>query len=222
MNVTAPCAGRRVHILSVGAFGQAIAASLQTLLPNVRESRVDANGQTHPMFWPQANVHLLATWRPTTRLSRLLNEMSYAWRTPFIEAVLETPQLRVGPVVVPGASACYDCFAKRMLQHAQRPAEYQALRAFYDANPTQGPQGFLPAVADLAAIRLAQLVQALERDANSVAGQIWHLNTMQRDTAQSTVVGVHGCVHCGLGQDEATRGYQAMQHELNWLFPVTN
>lgn len=218
MNFTEKRTVHTVHLLSVGAFGQAVATTLQSLLPQVSETRLDQYGQTHPMLWPTADVHLLAAWRPVPTLSRLLDEMSHAWRTPFIEAVMETPSLRVGPVVVPGESACYGCFTKRSLQHAQRPTEYQALRDYYDTNAKEGPQGFVPAFADIAAIRLAQMVEQLEREPLSIAGRVWHLNLMQRDTAQATVVGVHGCARCGLGRDEALRSFAALRQELDWLF----
>lgn len=207
-----------IHILSVGAFGRAIATSLQELLPGVIETRIELNGQTHPMLWPTAKVHVLASWRPVTKLSRLLDEMCHAWRTPFIEAVQETPMLRVGPVVVPGQGACYGCYETRTLQHVQRALEYKALRDFYNLQPRQGPQGYLPAIADLAAIRIAQFVRELEHDAATVAGQVWQLNTIHRDTMNATIVGVHACPRCGLGQEEQTRSFVALRGALDWMF----
>jgi bacteriocin biosynthesis cyclodehydratase domain-containing protein len=211
-------------MLSVGAFGQAVAASLKELLPNVIETRLESPEQTHPMFWPAARVHLLAAWRPVAKLSRLLDEMSHAWRAPFIEAVLETPHLRIGPVVVPGASACHGCFEQRTLQHAPRPDKHQILRDFYDAQPQQGPQGYLSAFAEIAAIRLAQLVRQLERDPDTAAGQVWQMNTINRDTVCGRVVGVHGCPRCGLRRDEATRSFATLGREmaaLIWQSRVT-
>lgn len=205
---------RTVHILSVGAFGQAVAASLKELLPNVIETKTDQNGLTHPMFWPTADVHLLASWRPATAISSVFNEMCHAWGKPFIEAVYETPLLRVGPVVVPGSGACHACFELRETQHTLRPAEHQVLRKFYDVQPQIGPQGFLAVFAEIAAIRLAQLVESLEQDATSIAGHVWKLNTINRDTVSGKVVGVHGCKHCGLGRDEQTRSFVELQREL--------
>jgi bacteriocin biosynthesis cyclodehydratase domain-containing protein len=143
--------------------------------------------------------------------------MSHAWRTPFIEAVMETPQLRVGPVVVPGKGACHACAERRALQHSPRPNEHRALREFYDANPEQGPQGFLPAFAEIAAVRLAQFVRQIGKDPVSVAGQVWRLNTIHRETVGSKVVGVHGCPRCGLKRDEATRSFASLRYEVAGL-----
>lgn len=203
-----------VHILSVGAFGQAVAEALGGLLPDVSETRADLNYPPHPAFWPVARIQLLAAWRPVPRLSRLLDEMSHAWRTPFVEAVIETPNLRVGPVVVPGFGACHACAERRAVQHSPRPEEHRALREFYDTNPQQGPQGFLPVFAEIAAVRLAQFVRQLEGDPAAVAGRVWLLNTIHRYAVSSEVVGVHGCPRCGLKRNEATRSFVALRREV--------
>ncbi|HYE72962.1 MAG TPA: TOMM precursor leader peptide-binding protein, partial [Blastocatellia bacterium] len=126
----------------------------------------------------------------------------------------ETPHLRVGPVVVPGKGACHACFELRETQHTPRPTEHKVLRDFYNAQTLVGPQGFLQAFADIAAIRLAQLVESLEQDETSIAGHVWRLNTINRDTVSGKVVGVHGCRHCGLGRDEQKRGFVELQREL--------
>ncbi len=202
------------HVLSVGPFGRAVAEALNGLLPGVIETRVEENYSAHPASWPTAQVHLLAAWRPVPRLSRACDEMSHAWRTPFIEAVMETPNLRVGPVVVPGAGACHACAERRALQHSPRPDEHRALREYYDANPQQGPQGFLPAFAEIAAVRLAQFLRQLKSDPASVAGQVWRMNTIHRETVSSKVVGVHGCPRCGLKRDEAMRSFAALRREV--------
>ena len=203
-----------IHVLSVGPFGQAVAAVLKELLPGVVETRPQADGRTFSALWPAARVHLLAAWRPTRQLSRLFDEMSHAWGTPFIEAVMEAPHLRVGPAVVPGLGACHSCYEKRVFQHAPRPAGHAALRDFYDARPERGPRGFLTPFAEIAALRLAQLVSQLERDRVGVAGKIWQLNMISREPSSGTVVGIHGCSRCGLKRPEAARSFAALRGEL--------
>src|SRR5262249_54040856 len=164
----------------------------------------------HPARWPAARLLLLAAWRPVRTLSRTLDEMSHAWRTPFIELVTETPYLRVGPVVVPGLSACSGCAERRARQHSQRPNEHQALREFYDANPEQGPHGFLPALAEIGAVQLAEFVRQLEHDPARAAGRVWRMNIVRRETTTGTVVGIHGCARCGLRRDEGTRSFERL------------
>src|SRR5690349_13762380 len=95
-----------VHIVSVGPFGAAVADSLRKVLDNVIETPSGSGGLASPAYWPAARINLLAAWRPVPQLDRLLEEVSYAWKKPFIPAIIENGSLRIGPVLVPGKSAC--------------------------------------------------------------------------------------------------------------------
>ncbi len=204
-----------IHIISVGAFGNAVAAALKELLPDVQQTGVDTQNQCYPASWPVARVNILASWRPVPALQKLIDDISFAWKLPCITAVLNAPYLLIGPVVVPGSSACYSCYEKRYLQHSARQEVYRELRAHYDQCPESGPQGYLPSLVHIAALRLAQNILQLDEDAASVAGQIWHMNTMTRYTFTARIVGINGCPRCGLKRDEATRSYLDMQRELS-------
>lgn len=210
-----------VHIISVGAFGNAVAAALKELLPDVQQTGVDAQNQSYPASWPTARVNILASWRPVPALQKLIDDISFAWKRPSITVVLNAPYLLIGPVVVPGSSACYSCYEKRYLQHSARQEVYRGLQAHYDQHPESGPQGYLPSLVHIAALRLAQNILQLDEDAASVAGNIWHMNTMTRYTFTARVVGVHACPRCGLQRDEATRSYLDMQKELSDIFYQT-
>ncbi len=203
-----------VHVLSLGPFGQSVAAVLSELLPDAIETRSDANQRTSPAQWPLARVHILAAWRPTQRWSRLFDEVCHFWKAPFIAAVMEPPCLRIGPVVVPGGGACHGCYEKRDLQHAPRPIEKQALYDFYDAHPQCGPQGYLAPMAEIAAVRLAQFIGELDSDPAAVAGKVWQLDAISLQMSSGVVVGVHNCPRCGLRRDEATRSYEAIRRDL--------
>ena len=203
-----------IHVLSVGPFGRAVGAAFKELEPSAIVTPLRDDEQTFPAFWPTARIHILAAWRPVRSLSRAFDEMCHVWRTPFIEAVIEAPHLRVGPVVVPGSGACRSCYEKRTLQHAARPAQLEALWDYYDANPGRGPQGYLSPFVQIAALRLAQFVDELDEDAATTAGSVWELDVVSRQTKMGKVVGVHGCERCGLGRDESTRSYAEMFEEL--------
>jgi bacteriocin biosynthesis cyclodehydratase domain-containing protein len=208
-----------VHVASIGRFGEAVASSLQSLSSDVIHTAIDPK-RWHPSGWPTARVHVLASWRPSPAVSRVFDDMSHAWRTPFIEAVMDAPYLQVGPVVVPGVSACHGCAERRIRQHSPRSAEHKLLRDFYEANPQQGPEGFLPALADLAAVRVTQLVRALDADPSSVAGHIWRMHALRREATTAVVVGVHGCQRCGLGRDELSRGFVRLAPVVSQLLDV--
>ncbi|HZU66451.1 MAG TPA: TOMM precursor leader peptide-binding protein [Ktedonobacteraceae bacterium] len=206
-----------VHIVPVGAFGQAIADVLKELLPDVVETKPDPGNKTSPALWPVARVNILAAWRPVPQLNRLCEGISYAWKKHFIPVVLEDRSLRVGPVVVPGMGACYRCYEKRLLQHSPRQAIHSALRSHYEAHPQSGPAGYLAPFAEIAAIRLAQFIARLDADPASEAGRLWQMDIITRQTLTARVVGVHGCPRCGLHRDEATRSYMPLQQELAQL-----
>ncbi|MBV9257956.1 MAG: TOMM precursor leader peptide-binding protein [Ktedonobacteraceae bacterium] len=212
---------RPVHIISVGAFGNAVAAALKELLPDVLQTGVDAQNQAYPASWPIARVNILASWRPVPALQQLIDGISFAWKRPSITVVLNAPYLLIGPVVVPGISACYNCYERRFLQHSARQEVYRSLQAHYDQYPESGPQGYLPSLVHIAALRLAQNILQLDEDASKIAGQIWHMNTLTRYTFTARVVGVHACPRCGLRRDEATRSYLDMQKELADIFYQT-
>lgn len=206
-----------VHVLSVGAFGEAVARALKELLPDVVETT--HSGHTSTAQWPIARLNILAAWRPVPTLSRLVEGASYAWRIPSLTVVLEDPMMRVGPVVVPGIGACSTCYEKRILQHTPRQAVYAALFNHYTAHPESGPQGYLTAFAEIAATRLVQQIHHLERDPATEAGRLWQMDMMTRNTVTAQIIGAHGCPRCGLQRDEATRSYKDMQRELSSLLP---
>jgi bacteriocin biosynthesis cyclodehydratase domain-containing protein len=208
-----------VHVLTVGAFGQAVADALAELLPDVRQTVVDENQQTTPAIWPIAHVHILAAWRPVPHLYQLCDGISYAWKRPWIATVLEDHLLRVGPVVVPGRGACHTCYEKRLLQHSPRQGLYKALDRYYTDHPASGPQGYLPSFAEIAATRLAQIIAHLDADPSSEAGKLWVLDTLNRQIASPSVIGVHDCPRCGLKRDLATRSYDALRHEVAGILP---
>jgi len=204
-----------IHIVTVGAFGEEVATALRELLPDVLQTCADEQGRAFPASWPLARVHILAAWRPTPQLTALLDHVSFAWKRPFLTAVLEAPQLRVGPVIVPGQSACHGCYEKRVLQHTPRQETYRAAAAYYQSHPLNGPQGYLSSLANIAAIRLAQYSKQIDEE----AGKLWQMNILTRQTVSSRVIGVHDCPRCGLKRDEATRSYLDMQHELAEILP---
>jgi bacteriocin biosynthesis cyclodehydratase domain-containing protein len=207
-----------IHVLAVGAFGERTADILKQLLPNVIATLPRQDNSTLPAMWPVARINVLIAWRPVPRLYRVFDTLSHHWKTPFISATLEAPHLRVGPVVVPGLGACYDCYEKRVLQHSTRPAEHTAAQKFYDDNPAAGPLGYLIPFTEMAAIRTTQIIRQLDEAPEAVAGKVWQLNAISRQIVHSEVVGMHGCMRCGLKRSEAARGFESLQSELAYLF----
>jgi bacteriocin biosynthesis cyclodehydratase domain-containing protein len=207
-----------IHVLTVGVFGERTADVLKELLPNVITTKPNPDNSTLPAMWPVARINVVAAWRPVPRLYRVFDVLSHHWKTPFISATLEAPHLVVGPVIIPGSGACYGCYEKRVLQHSARPTEHLAAQKFYDDNPGAGPQGYLIPFIEMAALRLAQIIKQLDEAPESVAGRVWQLNTISRQVINSEVIGLHGCIWCGLNRSEEARSFESLQSELSYLF----
>lgn len=208
-----------IHVLAVGPFGECTAQMLEQLLPGVVVTRPDAANTSLPAMWPVARINVLTSWRPVARLERMFDTLSHYWKTPFVSATLEAPNLRVGPVVVPGLGGCHACYDKRVLQHSLRPDAHLASRNFYNDHPDEGPQGYLYPFVEMAAVRVAQIIQQLGEAPETVAGKVWQLNTITRQVAYSEMIGLHGCSQCGLKRSEATRSVETLRSELSYLLP---
>jgi bacteriocin biosynthesis cyclodehydratase domain-containing protein len=195
-----------------------VGLSLQELLPHVDVSEYSGTALKREPEWPAGRMYILASWRPVPRLIESLNAMCHATRTPLLPAIVDGYQLVVGPVIVPGLSACHRCYELRIRQHYARQEARAALNAHYDLHPESGPKGHLRVFADLAAIRLAQLVQKLDRAPKEAAGNVWRLDLLTRQAVSGRVIGVHGCRYCGMQRDEQSRSHGLLEEELAFLF----
>jgi bacteriocin biosynthesis cyclodehydratase domain-containing protein len=209
-----------VLLLSVGGFGLAVAKFLVTLRTDVEELVVTDDTIPLPEVWPHARMHLIASWRPVHHICDLLNELSHGWRTPFVPLVADSKRLQLGPVTIPGGGSCWACWVRRSRQHAAWPKEYSALLEYYASHPQAGPQGYLEPFALMAAVRLSETIDALDRS-TATAGEVWQIDMITREITTSMVVGVHDCPWCGLGQSPRTRSFAGIQSHLAdlWTSP---
>ncbi|MCL4541044.1 MAG: TOMM precursor leader peptide-binding protein [Chloroflexi bacterium] len=73
--------------------------------------------QDHLLIWCSGTVHPLEL--------QALNRLSMLRRFPVLYAAIDGPCLLVGPTVIPGRSACFDCFSARVLMNLREAASYQ-------------------------------------------------------------------------------------------------
>ena len=106
-------------VLAVGGFGRRVAQRLSTVDSSV--AAIDVTTGTHPAAWPDADLYVLAAEWEADELVEMVESSAFAWRRPWFPVLLDHPHLRVGPVVVPGQSACHRCFDRRRRQHAKSP-----------------------------------------------------------------------------------------------------
>jgi bacteriocin biosynthesis cyclodehydratase domain-containing protein len=201
-----------IHVIAVGAFGRAVANRVGELADGVVITRSTGTGL--PLSMPRARVHVLAAWRRVPTLERELDSLAFGEGTPWLPVVLEHPVLRVGPAVVPGAGPCHGCFQRRAAQHAADRAVAGALERRYDTDPAAGPAGYLPPAALLGAALAVEAAARLAVLPVAEAGRLRRIDLLTQQLSNGRTVGVHGCVHCGLHRDGATRSYAGLRAEL--------
>lgn len=197
-----------VHLIAAGPFGEAVAERLAEALDSTATTRADPSGRFWSQTWPPADVHVLCAWRAMPWLSERLDELAFAWRVPWLPVICEHPDLRAGPLVVPGRGPCYGCFRQRLAQH--RPSEQLTaeLHGHYDAGASNGPRGFMPFHAMLAAAAARSVLEAAQ------PGRVVQHNLVTQRSASGRVVGVHGCERCGGRVPERLRGHERLERDI--------
>src|SRR3954452_20461772 len=94
LRMTAP----DVACLTTGRFGAAVAADLGDRVRVLDAARLDGD---------RGGAYLLVASPPAPALAERVDAHPHSLRVPWLAVVLEHPQLRVGPAVVPGHGACY-------------------------------------------------------------------------------------------------------------------
>lgn len=209
------------HLLSVGAFGEAVARHLSRSHPELILTQVVADTVPLPETWPRARIYIIAAWRPVPHICELMNQISHEWKRPFIPLIQDSRTLRLGPIVVPGCEGCWRCWSRRSAQHRSSQNRRGAILRYYSSNPEVGPKGFLQAFALMASARLSHTIYALD-SSSAVPGSVWEIDTLSREIKTGKVIGVHGCPYCGLKRAETDRGFAEMRSALNYLWTGTD
>jgi bacteriocin biosynthesis cyclodehydratase domain-containing protein len=189
-------------------FGAAVGDELQRRLGDraVRHDGGVAGGQL-----PIAACYVAVAGRPLPTELEALDEAAFAWRCRLIAVTVEHPYLRLGPIVVPGAGACYHCYAARLQQHSPTPEYAEAVLAHFRAPDARSFPGHLPPLASFVATWLDRTLAELELDPGRLAGRIQQLHLLNLHLLDGRAVGVHGCRRCGLGRDERRRSVDELE-----------
>jgi bacteriocin biosynthesis cyclodehydratase domain-containing protein len=193
-------------VTPVGPFGLAVAERLRDLHDDVE---IAGAGIVRPRA-PEPRLNVLAAWRRVPRMERDFDEEAFRTGQPWLPVTLDHPVLEIGPVVVPGSGPCHGCYRGRLAQHDPDQAFRALIGEHYDADPTAGPDGYLPSTALFAAAVVAGLADRLATAPDSEAGRVRQYDVPTQQMWSGRVVGVHGCPRCGLGRDETTRSYDRL------------
>lgn len=211
---------RRVAIVGVNAVSSQIAASLRASgMRNIdvvdfqllRNQRVypDGDGAWPPdvaapvpyEVWSHeldasAYACIVATsdFGPTQEL-RDWNEFCVEEGRPFLPAVLADGVGFVGPLVVPGETACYECLRARENSNMADPAEQRLVERF--ATRTQSVAAFHPSMpAVIGHMAALELVKFFTGISVAAAGRILEIDLLEPSLARRKVLKIPRCQVC--------------------------
>jgi bacteriocin biosynthesis cyclodehydratase domain-containing protein len=197
-------------------FGAAVGDDLAKRLG---ERAVRYDGPVAAGLLPVAATYVVVAGRPLPAALQALDGAVHAWRRRLVPVTVEHPYLRLGPVVVPGVGACYQCFAARQLQHSLTPEYGDAVLEHWRAPAARSFPGWLPPLAGFAA---AWVERTLAREPALVAGRVEQLHLVNLQLVGGRAVGIHGCRRCGLRRDERRRSVEALAPVAAELAAVTS
>jgi bacteriocin biosynthesis cyclodehydratase domain-containing protein len=215
----------RITVLGVNCVSRRLVAALLdsgldtvetvdwTPFGNVRLFRRD--GTVDPAEWPErlGRPVTWAEWAAAGReagclvattdfggqqLLREWNRRCVATRTPFLPVVLQDLVGTVGPLVIPGESACLECLRARENAQMEDPEARRA--AEHAAYPGQVVNAFHPSMAsilgDLAAVEIVKFHGQLMR--SSLVGNLIEANLAIPEIRTRRVLKLPRCEACGV------------------------
>jgi bacteriocin biosynthesis cyclodehydratase domain-containing protein len=188
-------------LIGLGAFGQGAGHILSTIY----KGKVAVLTARTPLR--SAKAHMLIAPSAEPDLTEALDALSFERGVPWLPVTIEHPQLRVGPLVVPGEGACARCYLMRHRQHDPSVAISDLMIDHLRRHPGEAPQGHLPGLASVAA---ALAVKALA----GPAGRVVNLDVLSLGVSSGHVTGIHGCGRCDPTPRDKDRTYRMLVRDL--------
>ena len=191
--------------LPQGQFGHAVVHRLarpQDVVLPVDHALADA-------LVPYADRLVLMADADRVALREALDDLSFTRSLPSLGLELTPTELRCGPLVVPGRTACYHCYARRRQQHGYRPLPE-------DLEPL--PQGYARHHVVLGAGLISLALGVLDREgpvdggepgpddatgADGLGGQVWTVDLVTGMTSLARTIATDRCETCS-GPPDAT------------------
>ncbi|MEU7072594.1 TOMM precursor leader peptide-binding protein [Streptomyces narbonensis] len=186
----------RLLILAAGAFGAAVAEGLAAR--HAGSTVLDVSQGTHPSLWPDSDLIVLATGQDREVLADMVDASAHAWNRPWFPVQAGPLDLRCGPVVVPGRTACHRCYTRRRAQHTAPTAD--GTRG--DATTAPPVSGYAPHHVAIAvgladqAVREALAGPGEPGAAEGIGATVRVFGVVEGATSTSAVVAVDRCARC--------------------------
>ena len=180
-------------ILTEGRFGAAVAKIIKPQVDAKVRRLTEVVSDRRAEFLSDATFVAVALWRPYDEECDLLDAACWRAGVPWSSAHLTEDKLVCGPLAIPHHGPCYGCFRRRYLTHHRAPERVRCVGRAYASNPDLGPEGFVPAIAWIAASGLLSDARAL----GTASGRLRLVDLFTGGMVETMVVGVHHCSRCG-------------------------
>jgi bacteriocin biosynthesis cyclodehydratase domain-containing protein len=146
----------------------------------------------------RSDLIVVALPRPAPALLAAVNLACLEQAVPFLPVVISGHEAVIGPTVLPGRSACYDCFKQRLKSNAAFPEDDAAYEAHLDRQtggvtlPEWPP--FTTAVAALAAMEAIRFITRFTPPIT--AGQVLFVDALTGSQRASRVWKLPRCPAC--------------------------
>ena len=214
----------RVWLLAQGAVGRRAAAllaslplgglTIQGLLPGdvaaIQQAAFAAAPGRRVVGQPWQAKHMglqaartdllvLATERPFPQVLERINQDCQRLDLPWTQVQLWGVEIVLGPSVVPGLTACHECYTRRRRANEARLDVWDARERYFRAEPSHGLAGQISPLLNQAAaylsIEVGRLLGAGPTPASLGCELLWNAFTSAHSA--SPVVPVEHCTVCG-------------------------
>lgn len=177
----------------------------------------DRDGLSEAVESSDLVVH--AADRPHPDALERLNRLVHEAETPLLVGQVAGLDGVVGPTILPGETACYECFRRRRYANVEAPEGYRAYEEVVgDATDAPGPNlpGFGHVVAGCLEL---ELVNQLSSGFGFTVGRIVHYDFSDLSVEANDVLRMPRCSVCGKSRDRVDHdrhlGIEAMVQERN-------
>ena len=190
-------------VIYTGEFGRKVVGMLDTSRSRLHR----ATGSVYAASLPYAS-RIISVWsghRPEDR--DRIDSVAFARGIPAVGVELLPTSLECGPAVVPGRTACYRCYQRRLHQHRERTASLMRTGA-------ELPEGFAGGEVAIAAGFIGQALADMNRgDAGtSLGGEVRVFDLVQGGLHKYETVAVDRCERCGSRYDRRRHPTAAIAH----------
>lgn len=139
--------------------------------------------------------------------SQVLNRVTQELGVPWLHTGVDGPFLFVGPTVIPGRSACYECFETRVGMNIRESASYQRYKEALAAGQvrTGEPSMFSAMRTTLVGHASLEAVNLLAAGSTFSVGKVLGIYVPTMEIAWSDVLQLPGCRGCSplAGRDDS-------------------